>query len=274
MSRRAACRGAAVGLLALLMAGTVAGPVAAQDGSGVPSPVASPAASPGASLPAPTPFPDAVATVAPLPAGAITDAQVTPWDHVTIWPDGRTLSVAFTMGPQQCDGLQKVDLGRTHGALRITLHTGERADAAGLDCSGGPQLYDTIVTLSKPILGGGHATLTGVQIGEPMGDLAVAGAVLMEDEPEPWDRVQVAADGQMLQVAFLGGSAECYGLSRVDTPVDGDLQLAVVHYGPLANPQSGQTVCSGVGVPYHALVTLAAPLLLGGATPAAESPAP
>lgn len=239
------------GVLASLVIG--GGGALAQDASPAP---ATPAATPIA-----PPFDDTTAVaITPMP-GAIVEPQPIGWDHVTIQPDGRTLTVFFWNGPDVCFGLDRVELVEVDGALRITPWVGFREDAADKRCTADLVLQSTMLLLETPILGGGLPGAAGARGTTPI----VPGAALMAVEPQPWTLVDVAADGATLLVSFSGGVAECHGLGRVDTPIVDGLQLVVIQSGHLADPAGGQTVCESSAVGYYTPIMLVEPLLLGGA---------
>jgi len=84
-------------------------------------------------------------------------------------------------------------------------------------------------------------------------------------EPQPWDRVTVGPDGVSAAVHFTSGVPECYGLGRVDTPVQDEIQVVVLYTGPLVPPPGGPTACDAMAVALWTPVTLPAPLFVGGA---------
>jgi hypothetical protein len=225
-------------------------PAAAQS----PSPVASAA-------PVTFPFDESTALPAVPKPGSITEPAAIGWDHVTVWPDGRTLTIWFWNGAEGCFGLERIEVEDTGAGLRITPFVGFRADATNVRCIASMQLYQTVVELPSPILGGGTPGLEGVQAAVDAGQAIAAGAPVTQLEPQPWDRVTVWPDGVTTAVHFTGGAADCYGLGRVDTPVQDGFQVIVVYYGPTG----GQQVCDAMAVFYWTPVTLTTPLLLGGA---------
>jgi hypothetical protein len=97
-----------------------------------------------------------VATPA-VPDPTITGEQPTAWDHVTVSPDGRTLTVYFYNGAEGCYGLKDVQVDVVGGVPTITVLTGMRQDAISRLCIEIAQLYKTDVVLDAPILGGGVA---------------------------------------------------------------------------------------------------------------------
>lgn len=243
-------------LAATLLAVAAVAPAAAQS----PAPSAVPGSS---AAPAASPFPSTAIPAVPMPGGIVDPAPVA-WDHVTISPDGVSLTVFFPNGAEGCFGLDRVEVTDTGAGMQVTPFIGFRADASNRRCTAEMQLYATVVELPAPILGGGDPGATGpamVAVGEPI----AAGAPLMAVEPQPWDAVTLAADGMTSYVHFTGGVADCYGLGRVETPAQDGLQLIVLYYGHLANPAGGQTVCVSMAVAWWTPVTLPVPILLGGA---------
>jgi hypothetical protein len=92
-----------------------------------------------------------------VPDPTITGEQPTAWDHVTVSPDGRTLTVYFYNGAEGCYGLKDVQVEVVDGIPTITVLTGMRQDAISRLCIEIAQLYKTNVELDAPILGGGVA---------------------------------------------------------------------------------------------------------------------
>ncbi len=88
------------------------------------------------------------------PDPAVTDARPTPWDHVVVSADGRSLEVYFWMGVTDCYGLQAVDVSDTEDGLSIALMTGQApGDTGDRVCIEIAQLYVTTVTLEEPLIG-------------------------------------------------------------------------------------------------------------------------
>ncbi len=88
-----------------------------------------------------------------VPEDGLTDIIETPWDHITVAPDGRTLTVYYWSGAEGCYGLAGVEVDATGTAPTITLQTGMRP---GVEvCIAIAQLYSTQVVLDEPIVGGG-----------------------------------------------------------------------------------------------------------------------
>ena len=88
------------------------------------------------------------------PDPAVTDAHPTPWDHIVVAADGRSLEVYFWMGVTDCYGLQAVDVSQADDGLSIALMTGQApGDTADRVCIEIAQLYVTTVTLDEPLIG-------------------------------------------------------------------------------------------------------------------------
>jgi hypothetical protein len=146
-------------LLALMFALVAVAPVAAQDepattpdpgltiDPGIPG-------EPGTGEPGEEPgMPSADGATPVVPEDGLNDIIEVPWDHITVAPDGRTLTVHFWSGAESCYGLAGVEVDTTGAVPVITLQTGTRP---GVDvCVALAQLYSTVVTLEQPIIGGG-----------------------------------------------------------------------------------------------------------------------
>jgi hypothetical protein len=88
-----------------------------------------------------------------VPEDGLNDIIEIPWDHITVAPDGRTLTVFFWSGAESCYGLAGVEVDETGPVPVITIQTGTRA---GVDvCVALAQLYSTEVVLDEPIILGG-----------------------------------------------------------------------------------------------------------------------
>ncbi len=88
-----------------------------------------------------------------VPEDGLQDIIEVPWDHVTVAPDGRTLTVYYWGGAPECYGLAGVEVDVTGAVPTITLQTGTRP---GVEvCIAIAQLYRTQVVLDSPVLGGG-----------------------------------------------------------------------------------------------------------------------
>ena len=148
---------ALVAILALMLALVAVAPVAAQDESvGTPDPglTIDPAipGEPGGPVEEPEPpFDDGATPV--VPEEGLNDIIEVPWDHITVGPDGRSLTVYFWSGAESCYGLAGVEVDETGAVPVITIQTGTRP---GVDvCVALAQLYSTPVVLEDPIIAGG-----------------------------------------------------------------------------------------------------------------------
>jgi hypothetical protein len=106
---------------------------------------------------------------APLVAGCLVDAtpveanpslvdpQPVPFDHVTVGPDGTTLTVYFWMGAEPCSGLYGVETTPVEGGIELTVLVGSPADVAAMTCIAIAELRSTVVTLEAPLVVNGSA---------------------------------------------------------------------------------------------------------------------
>jgi len=249
-------------MLAGLLLLSLGGGALAQDGSASPG-------NPGTGIPTnpdpgagPVVFDDNATPVAPTP-GAIVDPQPIGWDHVTIWPDGRTLTVYFWSGAEACYGLDRVELVDVGGTLAVTLHAGFREDAANVRCMEIAQLYSTDITLDSPVLGGGVPGVDGSQpLTGAQPTTILPGTPLLGENIQPWDRVSVGPDGRSLWVWLSGGPEPCYGLSRVEfAAVDGQPVLQLI----TGAPEGSEVIdCIAMIMEYRTPVAIPEPILLGG----------
>ena len=75
------------------------------------------------------------------------------WDHIAVAPDGRTLTVYFWGGAEDCYGLAGVTVDVSGAVPTITIQTGTRP---GVEvCVAIAQMYSTEVVLDAPVIGGG-----------------------------------------------------------------------------------------------------------------------
>ena len=244
----------AAGLLAL-----TTGAVLAQGGSTSPG-------DPGTGIPVSpsadglTPFHDDATPAVPMPGG-IAEPVPTGWDHVTIWPDGRTLTVYFWSGVEACYGLDRVELVDVGDTLSIRLYTGFRVDAANKRCIELAQLYSIDLTLEEPILGGGVEGIEGAQPTPGAApELILPGTPLVQQNLQPWERVQVGPDGTSLMIWFTGGVQPCFDLERVAYEATGDIPTLLLTTGP----SELDAACIALAVQYATPAALDAPILLGG----------
>ena len=147
-------------VLALLLALVAVAPVAAQDqpaattdpgltiDPGIPGEPGGPGEPGDDTEP---PFADGASPV--VPEDGLNDIIEVPWDHILVGPDGRTLTVYFWSGAEDCYGLAGVEVDVTGAVPVITLQTGTRP---GVEvCVALAQLYSAEVVLEEPIVGGG-----------------------------------------------------------------------------------------------------------------------
>jgi hypothetical protein len=100
-----------------------------------------------------------LATATPIEADdSLLDPQAVPYDHVTVGPDGRTLTVYFWMGAQPCSGLYGVETQPVQGGIDLTVLVGAPEDAATMTCIAIAQLYATVVTLDAPLVVSGSGS--------------------------------------------------------------------------------------------------------------------
>ena len=98
------------------------------------------------------PLGDAALPVEPEPG--IVDARPHAWDHISIAPDGRTITVYYWGGVQDCYGLAAVDVQPdAQGRLQITVLEGRRGDLApGTACIEIALLKSVTITLDEPLV--------------------------------------------------------------------------------------------------------------------------
>lgn len=241
-------------LLAAALVTVVAAPAAAQ----------SPAVSPmpgGSASPAATPFPSTAIPAVPTP-GAIVDPQPVPWQHVTISPDGVSLTVYFANGAEGCFGLDRVEVtGGEGGVVTVTPYVGFREDAANVRCIAVVETYQTTITLDVPLLGGGVPGILGpIDYPADNGLIAPSGP-LAAMEPQAWEAAQLGPDGASGFLAFTTGNPACFGFDHIGGALDGDLLVLSVYTGPVAG---GPQVCTMEAYLVQAPFALEAPILLGG----------
>lgn len=146
-------------ILAMLLSLVAVAPVVAQDATTTPDPgltidpgiPGEPGDGPGEPDEEPMPSEDGATAV--VPEDGLNDIIDTPWDHITVAPDGRTLTVYFWSGADSCYGLAGVTVDLGGEVPSITLQTGTRP---GVEvCIAIAQLYSTVVVLDDPIIDGG-----------------------------------------------------------------------------------------------------------------------
>ena len=86
------------------------------------------------------------------PDDSLTSPTPAAFDHVTVSADGRTLTVYFWMGVQECNGLHSVEVAPTETGIALRILTGIPEDAISRICIQLAQLYSTVVTLEQPLI--------------------------------------------------------------------------------------------------------------------------
>lgn len=122
---------------------------AASDHNAAPDdPVVAPPGDPGVQPPSG----DAALPVEPEPG--IVDPRPHAWDHISIAPDGRTLTVYYWGGVQDCYGLAAVDVQPdANGRLQITVLEGRRGNLEpGTACIEIALLKSVTITLDDPLV--------------------------------------------------------------------------------------------------------------------------
>ena len=92
---------------------------------------------------------------------------------------------------------------------------------------------------------------------------AVPSADIVDPQPTPWTRIDVAPDGRTLTVYFWNGAAACNGLKDVRVGVVDGVTTVTVLTG--LTPQAMFTTCVEALFQYKTIVVLDAPILGGGA---------
>lgn len=86
-----------------------------------------------------------------IPNPAVTGAQPIPFDHITVAPDGKTLTVYYWYGVEGCYGLKDVTVAPIDGGYAVTIWAGMLPEAINRMCVDMAQLYSTIVVLDTPV---------------------------------------------------------------------------------------------------------------------------
>ena len=195
------------------------------------------------------------------PDATVFDAHGVSIDHFTIGPDGHTLAVYWWGGNAACFGLKEVRVGMERGRPIITVLEGTREAARDRMCTMEAVLKSALVTLDTPIVvdaanpdpEAGEARLPDrakqVHVGEGLLD-ATANAVI---------GYQLGRDGSQLDIYYVGGVEDCYGLAAadVDRQGSGPLQVSVRE-----GRKSDAGACDDIGVMKFVRVELAEPLVL------------
>lgn len=133
-------------LSGLLLVSLGAGSALAQSAStGTPDP-----STPVTGSPAVPSISDGAIPVVPNPD--VVDAQPVPFDHVVVSADGRTLTVYYWHGAEECNGLREVTVAQTDGGIAITVWAGMLPEAVSRACIAIAQLYSTTVVLDEPLI--------------------------------------------------------------------------------------------------------------------------
>jgi hypothetical protein len=98
---------------------------------------------------------DCPETAIPIsPDPSVVGAAPHPWESVSVASDGRSLSVYFWMGVEECNGLQSVEVTPTESGIDLVLMTGVPPGGEDMVCIQIAQLYRTDVALDAPLIGG------------------------------------------------------------------------------------------------------------------------
>jgi len=198
------------------------------------------------------------------PDPTVFDAHAVSVDHFTIGPDGRTVAVYWWGGNATCFGLKDARVDLRDGTPVIMLLEGTREAARDRMCTMEALLKSTLVTLDDPILvdaadpdapageahlpdGAQRVTVTGGLID------ARANAVL---------GYRLSADGRSLDIHYVGGVEDCYGLAGadVDRQGTGPLQVSIRE-----GRKHGAGACDEIGVVKFVRVNLAETLIVSAA---------
>ena len=116
-------------------------------GTGGDEPVAPPMDEPPVDLPLPV----GATTVEPQPG--IVDAIPHAWDHIDVASDGKTITVYYWGGVEECYGLDRVDASFDDGLLSVTVFEGRRGDLpSNTACIDIALLKAVTITLDQPII--------------------------------------------------------------------------------------------------------------------------
>jgi hypothetical protein len=86
------------------------------------------------------------------PDPGVLDPRPIAWDHIVVAPDGRSLTVYFWMGVQECNGLHSVVVTPTDTGIDVSVLVGIPEGAASRICIELAQLYRTTVVLDAPLV--------------------------------------------------------------------------------------------------------------------------
>jgi hypothetical protein len=82
----------------------------------------------------------------------VQDPRPIAWDHIVVAPDGRSLTVYFWMGVQDCNGLHSVVVTPTDTGIDVSVLVGIPAGTESRICIELAQLYRTTVVLDEPLI--------------------------------------------------------------------------------------------------------------------------
>src|SRR3990170_2304418 len=107
----------------------LAGPAAASEPSPGPD---SPVCMPIDPSVGPSPCADGATDIDPDPT--VIDPWPVAWDHIVVGADGRTLTVYFWMGVEDCNGLHSVEVSATATGVDVTVLAGTPVGAEARVC--------------------------------------------------------------------------------------------------------------------------------------------
>lgn len=88
-----------------------------------------------------------------VPRNDLRDVRPQAWDHISISPDGKTLTVHFWGGVEPCYGVAGVDVKRTaDGVAQVTLLTGTPPSLEAVSCIDIAMAYQVAVPLDDPFV--------------------------------------------------------------------------------------------------------------------------
>ncbi len=91
---------------------------------------------------------------------------------------------------------------------------------------------------------------------------AIPNPKIVDPQPTPWQRIEVAPDGKTLTVYFMNGAAGCNGLKDVEVSVVDGVTTVTVLTG--LTPEAMFTTCVAGLFLYKTPVVLDAPIIAGG----------
>ncbi len=87
------------------------------------------------------------------PEPNLVDVRQTGWDKLSVSADGRTLTVYYWGGTDQCYGLARVDVDRSETIPTVSVFTGTKPAAVGQACIEIAVYYSVSVPLEDPLVG-------------------------------------------------------------------------------------------------------------------------